>query len=218
MSNHLHILLKSGHRGLSHFMRRFLTGYAVVFNLRHRRNGHLFKNRYKSIVCDEDAYFQELVRYIHLNPLRAGMVKNMSELDRYPWCGHSRVMGRVESEWQDVDYVLFRFGRNEANARKAYRRYVQEGIKAGRREDLVGGGLIRTLGGWSRVISLRQSGDRILCDDRILGQDEFVKSILAEADKRIAGRISINERIVNAKRLIFERCDKESVSIRIYSA
>ena len=60
MSNHMHILLKSGPRGLSHFMRRFLTGYAVTFNLRHRRNGHLFQNRYKSIVCDEDAYFQEL--------------------------------------------------------------------------------------------------------------------------------------------------------------
>jgi REP element-mobilizing transposase RayT len=213
MSNHMHILLKSGPRGLSHFMRRFLTGYAVGFNLRHRRNGHLFQNRYKSIVCDEDAYFQELVRYIHLNPLRAEIVKNMSELDRYPWCGHSRVMGRFESEWQDIDYVLSWFGRNETDARKAYRRYVQQGIEAGRREELVGGGLIRTLGGWSRVISLRQSGDRILCDERILGQDEFVAGILAEADKRIAGQISINERILIAKRLIFETCDKESVSL-----
>ena len=73
--------------------------------------------------------------------------------------------------------------------------------------------MIRTLGGWSRVISLRQSGDRIHCDERILGQDEFVESILAEADKRIAGQISINERILIAKRLIFETCDKERVSL-----
>jgi putative transposase len=201
MSNHMHILLKSGPWGLSHFMRRFLTGYAVTFNLRHRRNGHLFQNRYKSIVCDEDAYFQELVRYIHLNPLRAEMVKNMSELDRYPWCSHSAVMGRRKSEWQDSDYVLSWFGRNKGDARKAYRRYVQEGIEMGRREELVGGGLIRTLGGWSQVISLRQSGDRILCDERILGQDEFVERMLAEVGRRIAGQISINERILNASRV-----------------
>jgi len=152
-------------------------------------------------ICDEDAYFQELVRYIHLNRLRVGMVKNMSELDRYPWCGHSAVMGRRKSEWQDSDYVLSWFGRNKGAARKAYRRYLQEGIEMGRREELVGGGLIRTLGGWSQVISLRQGGDRILCDERILGQYEFVERMLAEVDRRIAGQISINERILNASRV-----------------
>ncbi len=68
MINHAHILLKSGIRGLSYFMRRFLTGYAITYNIRHRRHGHLFQNRYKSIVCDEDVYFRELVRYIHLKP------------------------------------------------------------------------------------------------------------------------------------------------------
>ena len=90
----------------------------------------------------------------------------MSGLDRYSWCGHSPAMGRVESEWQDVDYVLSWFGRNKSDAREAYRRYMQEGLKrvAG---GTVGGGLIRTLGGWSRVISLRQRGDGILCDERI---------------------------------------------------
>ncbi len=70
LTNHAHILLSSGVQGLSKFMRRLLTGYAVAYNIRHRRHGHLFQNRYKSIVCDEDSYFTELVRYIHLNPLR----------------------------------------------------------------------------------------------------------------------------------------------------
>ena len=69
MSNHAHILLASGREGLAKFMRRLLTGYAVSYNLRHRRHGHLFQNRYKSIVCDGDSYFTELVRYIHLNIL-----------------------------------------------------------------------------------------------------------------------------------------------------
>ena len=74
MTNHAHILLKSGQQGLSTFMRRFLTGYAISYNKRHKRYGHLFQNRYKSIVCDEDVYFMELVRYIHLNPLGAKLV------------------------------------------------------------------------------------------------------------------------------------------------
>ena len=99
MSNHMHILLKSGLEGLSHFMRRLLTGYAITYNIRHKRHGHVFQNRYKSIICDEDAYFQELVRYIHLNPLRAQMVKTLFDLDRYPWCGHSAVMGKRKWEW-----------------------------------------------------------------------------------------------------------------------
>ena len=125
MSNHMHILVKSGPHGLSQFMRRLLTGYAITYNIRHTRHGHLFQNRYKSIVCDEDAYFKELVRYIHLNPLRAKMVKSMSALDRYPWCGHSAIMGRKRVEWQEIDYVLSWFGKRKTIAMKAYRRYVK---------------------------------------------------------------------------------------------
>lgn len=99
MSNHAHILLRSSEIGLPGFMRRLLTGYAVSYNRRHRRWGHLFQNRYKSIVCDEDAYFTELVRYIHLNPLRAKLVKSLPQLDRYRWSGHSVLMGKIENEW-----------------------------------------------------------------------------------------------------------------------
>jgi len=213
MTNHAHILLKSGPQGLSHFMRRLLTGYAITYNLRHRRHGHLFQNRYKSIVCDEDVYFKELVGYIHLNPLRAKIVKNMSGLDRYPWCGHSVIMGRKKREWQDRNYVLLWFGKRETDAKKAYRHYVRERIEEGRREDLVGGGLIRTLGGWSQVLSLRKSSDKILSDERILGSGEFVERIIAEADSRIKYQISINERRIIAGNKIHEICKKEGVNI-----
>lgn len=82
MSNHFHLLLKPTSVPLSHFMRRLLTGYAVVFNRKHSRLGHLFQNRYKSIVCEEETCLQELVRYIHLNPLRAGIVPDLPQLDR----------------------------------------------------------------------------------------------------------------------------------------
>jgi hypothetical protein len=74
-----------------------MTGYAVTFNKRHKRSGHLFQNRYKSIVCEEDTYLLELIRYIHLNPLRAGLVKDLKELDKYPWTGHSAIMGKREN-------------------------------------------------------------------------------------------------------------------------
>ncbi len=91
--NHFHLLLRTGPTPLSKVMRRLMTGYAVTFNLRHRRSGHLFQNRYKSVVCEEDAYLLELIRYIHLNPLRASLVQNLQELDKYPWTGHSTILG-----------------------------------------------------------------------------------------------------------------------------
>ena len=98
-------------KGLTSFhlpncMRRFLTGYAITYNIRHKRHGHLFQNRSKSVVCDENAYFKELVRYIHLNPLRGKLVKNLAELDRSAWCGHSVLMDRRVHGWQDREYVL----------------------------------------------------------------------------------------------------------------
>jgi len=158
MTNHAHILLSSGPQGLANFMRRFMTGYAVGYNLRHRRYGHLFHNRYKSMVCDGDSYFTELLRYIHLNPLRAKLVGDLSGLESYPYCGHGVILGRVSYDWQDRDYVLSWFGRREGEARSAYRRFVKEGVALGRRPELVGGGLGRSLGGWSEVISLRRPG------------------------------------------------------------
>ena len=78
--NHAHILLRTGQTPLATVMRRLLTGYAVSYNRRHRRHGHLFQNRYKSILCQEDTYLLELVRYIHLNPLRAKIVKSPNRI------------------------------------------------------------------------------------------------------------------------------------------
>jgi putative transposase len=117
--NHFHILCKTKILPLASSMRRILTGYVVNFNKRHRRYGHLFQNRYKSIVCQEDRYLKELVRYIHLNLLRTGLVKNLKELDRNPWSGHSALVGKVNRDWQATEYVLSFFG-DSGNARKNY--------------------------------------------------------------------------------------------------
>jgi putative transposase len=167
-------------------MRRLLTGYAVTFNRRHRRHGQLFQNRYKSIICQEDLYLKELVRYIHLNPLRAKLVSKVTGLNNYKYCGHSTLMGKRKCPWQDDKYVLSFFARSELEGREKYYSYVKEAMEQGRRPELVGGGLIRSLGGWAEARKLRLKGqDRVKGDERILGDGDFVTSVLAEADERL---------------------------------
>ena len=182
MPNHFHILARTGRQPLSASMRRLLTGYVVNFNRRHRRAGHLFQNRYKSIVCEEDPYLLELTRYIHLNPLRAGLVDDLAALNRYPWAGHSALMGEVARDWQEQGLVLGYFGRSPKQARKGYEKFVSDGIALGRRPELVGGGLVRSLGDWSQVKSLRRKGEAVSSDARILGGSDFVDRLLAETE------------------------------------
>ena len=134
---------------------------------------------------EEDAYLLELVRYIHLNPLRAKIVKSQTELETYPYSGHSALMGKVPREFQDTGYVLRFFGKKVSTARKAYRDYVEKGIAHGRRPELVGGGLIRSAGGWSAVKAMRRARDHMKIDERILGDGEFAQSVLDEAKERL---------------------------------
>jgi len=173
--------------GLATLMRRLLTGYAGYFNRKYRRHGQLFQNRYKSIICQEDLYLQELVRYIHLNPLRAGIVKTMKQLDKYAYCGHSAMMGEKTYDWQQTGYVLALFGKKVQRAREQYAQYISQGIVHGRRPELVGGGLIRSMGGWEAVKKLRMQGqDRVKGDVRILGEGEFVEQVLARAEEKFS--------------------------------
>ena len=181
LNNHAHILLRSGSTGLPGFMRKLLSGYAGSFNRRHHRYGHVFQNRYKSIVCEEDPYFQRLVCYIHLNPLRAGLVRSLEELDGYPWCGHSVIMNRIKNDWQDRAGVLEYFGATNGRALKAYRQQVEEQSRQGRQPELTGGGLIRSMGGWSAVRARRRQGVREQGDARILGNSGFVQKVLSQA-------------------------------------
>lgn len=186
--NHFHLLLKTGNEPIAAFMRRLLTGYAVVHNRRHRRSGHLFQNRYKSILCQEDAYLKELVRYIHLNPLRAGLVRDMAAMDRHPFSGHSFLMGKRKNSWQSVNEVLAFFGKNRQDARNQYRQFLEKGLEKGRQPNLVGGGLVRSAGGWSAVQSLRKAGMFQKSDERILGDGDFVETVLNNAKETLNTR------------------------------
>ncbi len=192
MSNHAHFLFRSGSAGISTLMRRLLTGYAIYFNRRYRRHGQLFQNRFKSIICQEDVYFKELVRYIHLNPLRAKIVSDIKGLNTYPYSGQSVLMGKKKQKWCDAEYVLSYFGKKVSEARKSYFLYVKKGINQGRRPELVGGGLVRSLGGWAAVKKLRLKGqDRVKGDERILGDGEFVTALLSEANEQLERRYEL---------------------------
>ena len=187
--NHFHILLRTGPTPLSTVMRRLMTGYAVSFNIRHRRSGHLFQNRYKSVVCEEDTYLLELTRYIHLNPLRAKLVEDLKSLDKYPWSGHSVLIGKQKNPLvpeippaieedkylaeKTVEDVLQYFGKSLKEARRKYRVFVEKGIKRGRRPELQGGGLIRSSGGDKAVLLGQKKEDREKSDQRILGSGGF---------------------------------------------
>lgn len=213
MTNHAHILLKSGEQGLSTFMRRLLSGYAQYYNRRHQRVGHLFQNRYKSIICEEDAYFDKLVAYIHLNPLRARLVNTLEELASYPWGGHSVLMKKVHYDWLDRDYVLQFFGSREGEARRAYLAYLEEEIGVNREKELSGGGLLRSHGGWSKVQSMRKQGIKALSDDRILGGDSFVREVLQEADGQEKEFLSAKDLSAQVSKDIEDACLKAGITV-----
>lgn len=214
--NHFHLLLRTGTTPLSKVMRRLMTGYAVTFNKRHKRSGHLFQNRYKSTVCEEDEYLLELIRYIHLNPLRAGLVKDLKELDKYPWSGHSALMGKRKNflalgvygkpdkmnkslAEMTIEDVLLNFGENMGLARRRYRQFVKDGIAMGRRPEFQGGGLVRSAGGNPTGLLGRKAEERELSDARILGSGDFVAEALQKAGKpeeiKTRSKISLDELI-----------------------
>ena len=181
MPNHFHLLLRTGSAPLSTVMRRLLAGYAVVFNRHHRRTGHLFQNRFKSILVEEEPYLLELVRYIHLNPVRAGLVASVEALARYPWTGHAVLRGQLAYPAQDTAAVLGQFGRAPRAARRAYQDFVHDGLSPHTPRDLDGGGLRRSAGAWEVLERVRGGRERWRFDERVLGSSAFVERVLATA-------------------------------------
>jgi len=200
--NHFHLLLRTGKVPISTVMRRLLTGYAVSFNRRHRRYGHLFQNRFKSILCQEDLYLKELVVYIHLNPLRAKLIAELKDLAKYPYGGHSVLLGKIKKDFQDVDFVLQRFGDKVSEARGNYRQYVRKRMELGRRPDLVGGGLLRSSGGWGVLKAMSKARIHLKGDERILGDSDFVKEVLSEHKEQFERRYWLKAQGYDIDRLV----------------
>jgi len=170
--NHFHLLVRRGASPISKVMRRLLTGYALYFNKKHNRAGYLFQNRYKATICQEEPYFLELIRYIHLNPIRAGIVAGLHNLKEYPFSGHGLILGTGKADWFDDEYTLSHFASGKKRATDAYLRFIESGLAV--KQDLSGGGLKRSLG--EDVNHQRQPQ---FFDDRVLGEGMFVEQLLA---------------------------------------
>lgn len=202
MPNHVHLLLRTGLVPISVLMNRLLTGYAGWFNKKYRRHGQLFQNRYKSILCQEDPYLKELVRYIHLNPLRAGLLSDLKELVKYAWCGHGIIIKAPKNTWQNIDYIYGLFSEKRGEARSRYRQFVQKGISQGSRPELTGGGLIRSSGGWTALKECRKAGIRLKGDERILGDSDFVESVLKSAKETFENKYELKAKGYDFNRVI----------------
>lgn len=151
MTNHLHLAVQVGEVPLSKIIQNLSFRYTRWINRRQRRVGHLFQGRYKAILVDADSYLLELVRYIHLNPVRAALVKN--PLD-YPWNGHQAYLGQEVLPWLTTDWVLSTLANQTDRARDRYRQFVIDGIGEGHRAAFHGG----------------EADSRVLGDDRFIEQ------------------------------------------------
>ena len=152
MSNHVHLLIERQASAVGRIMHRLLTGYAQYYNHRYRRVGHLLQGRHKAILCQSDRYLSELVRYIHLNPVRAGIVNQPED---YEYSSHRAYLGMEPPGMVDVDPVLRHFGVKRRIATERYRQFVSAGMKQGHREEFY-------------------AAD----EGRILGTDEFVDATI----------------------------------------
>jgi REP element-mobilizing transposase RayT len=160
MPNHVHFAIQVGEVPLSKIMQNLSFRYTAWFNNRRGRRGHLFHGRYKAILVDRDAYLLELTRYIHLNPVRAGMVQDPMA---YPWSGHRTYLGKRSLPWLTTDWVLGQLGKQMNVAQTRYAHFVGEGVGGGRREEFH-----------------RGTGE-----GRMLGDDDFVSRALARAGARL---------------------------------
>lgn len=132
----------------------------------------------------------------------------MHELDRYPWSGHSAVMGKKNNDWMDISYVLTQFGSRKNAARTAYRSFVMEGMKQCRLPYLTGGSLVRSKGGWSRV----ESASGAEYDERILGSGYFVNAVFKEIEEKTRLQLKLRRAGTTIGKIIDQECKGINIS------
>lgn len=163
MGNHMHLLIEVGQTPLSKVMQNVLFRYTRYWNRRYRKMGHLFQGRYKAILCEKEGYLLELIRYLHLNPVRSKIVNDPA---RYAWSSHRAYLSGAGEGWMAVEEVLPRWGKNRAMAVAAYQRFVGEGLREGHRADLYA-----------------------VVDQRYLGNDAFVERVEQRVWNRESPRV-----------------------------
>lgn len=176
MSNHIHLAIQVGEAPLSRIMQNIAFRYTRWINWRRKSSGHLFQGRFKAVLVDADSYLLELTRYIHLNPVRAGMMRTPED---YPWSGHRAYLGLETIPWLTTEWVLAQFGRSVSRARREYGKFVVLGKEDGRRQEFHSG---------------------VASDSRILGDDTFIDKVLIQANERPQRQIPLEEIIATVCR------------------
>jgi putative transposase len=169
MTNHVHLLVQVEDVPLSKVMQNVSFRYTRWFNWKHGKSGHLFQGRYKAVVIDSNAYLVELVRYIHLNPVRAGITNDLLDC---AWSSHLAYIGKEEIPWVTLDLTLSSFGKRKTVARKKFHQFVMEGVNEGHRPEFHGLAAV---------------------DSRLLGDEPFVESVLAHNEEVPARKVGMDE-------------------------
>jgi REP element-mobilizing transposase RayT len=180
MANHVHLLMQVGKYPLAKIMQGLQQSYTLYFNRKYKLVGHLFQGRYKDILCDRDSYLLELVRYIHLNPVRSKIVADPGD---YRWSSHGEYLGsgrKRETATVQTEWVLEQFGPGLARARRKYKEFVFDGIGAGHRDDFYE-----------------------VKEQRFLGDDQFVEKVNRhldlDASPKVRADLSAIERAVSRR-------------------
>jgi len=168
MTNHAHFIMQVGDIPLSTIMQNLSLRYTKWINFSQGRTGHVFQGRYKALLLDADSYLLEIVRYVHLNPIRAGMVVAPED---YPWSGHRAYLGMEIIPWLSSDWMLSNFSGKVDTARNKYRTFVTDGMSEKRRNEFHSG----------------------TCEGRILGDDTFVDEAFFKADQIRQRTFSLND-------------------------
>jgi putative transposase len=182
MTNHIHMIVQAGSTPISNFMGFVSSTYARSINFKLRRPGHLFERRHKAILIQEDRYLKELVRYIHMNPIRADIA---NDLDQYPWSSHHFYAGRETSDWLTLDFVLAMFGASNLKAHQNYRKFVNEESQL-------------NLKVWLNNENAQ--------DDRLFGDDDWASRILTQLGERNKRTLKTLDQLINIA------CEKHNVS------
>lgn len=166
MTNHVHLAVQVGEVPLSRIIQNVSFRYTRYINLRLKQTGHLFQGRYKALLIDADSYLLELVRYIHNNPVRAGMLKTPG---KYPWSSHNVYLGNIFVPWLTTDWVLSQFARQKKRAVEQYQDFVLEGKNEASRKEFYQGNI----------------------EGRILGEDRFAEEALVKASQKVSRRVTL---------------------------
>ena len=168
MSNHVHILIQVSELPLSKIIQNISFRYTGYMNKKMLRKGHLFQGRYKAILVDAENYLNELVRYIHLNPVRAKVARNPKD---YKWSGHLCYLGETHKSWLTVEHVLSQFSKSEKTAQRRYEEFVLEGLDEVYRKEFHYGS----------------------SEGRLLGDDKFVEEVLGQVDKEMEKKYKVED-------------------------